>query len=80
MIVPADGNALRSLPPRQFRLTSAIVRPADSCAPLCWQTQPTVALVEDTGFRMTFELAGRRLDQLDDISQVSALRRSACTP
>lgn len=33
-------------------------------------TQPTIALVEDTNFRFTFEAAGRRLNQLDDQAQV----------
>ncbi|KAI5480504.1 Zn(2)-C7 fungal-type transcription factor [Pseudohyphozyma bogoriensis] len=33
-------------------------------------TSPTIALVEDTKFRLNFELSGRRLDTLDDQSQV----------
>ncbi|ORY91448.1 hypothetical protein BCR35DRAFT_298608 [Leucosporidium creatinivorum] len=43
---------------------------AGSLMDLYLTTQPTIALIEDTNFRVTFEAAGRRLGQLDDQAQV----------
>lgn len=48
-------------------LNSAI---SSSLLDLFLTTQPTIAFIEDTGFRLKFEAAGRRFDQLEDQSQV----------
>ncbi|KAI5480265.1 Zn(2)-C7 fungal-type transcription factor [Pseudohyphozyma bogoriensis] len=63
----STGSRLIDIEFKGAVISSLLERTFPSLTPF---TQPTIALLEDTNFRNNFELVGRRLDNLNDESQV----------